>query len=91
MKSWLKDPEIQEYLRINRYEGVLWFNKESFDHLTRGLLTVAIIRLKANADLTSAQVSAKVSDCYKIIHRIRKASKKSGYQVGKLLEELKRK
>jgi hypothetical protein len=85
LKFWLKDPEIQEYLRINRYEGVIWFNKEAFDKLTRGLLAIALIRIPTTSKLSPEKKGTRISDCYKIIHRLRKAGMKSGYQVEKLL------
>ena len=86
LKSWLQDPEIQEYLRINRYEGVLWFNKEAFDELTRSLLIIAIIKTTTEPKISEKKISARIRKCYKIIHQIRKASQQSGYQVEKLLE-----
>ncbi len=89
LELWLNDPDIQEYLRINRYEGVLWFNKEAFDRLTRGLLAVAVIGLQTSSDLSAEQVQTRTLDCYKVIRRIRKASKKSGYQVERLMEKVK--
>jgi len=89
LKSWLNDPEIQDYLQINRYEGVLWFNKEAFDTLTRGLLTAAIINTSTDPNLSDQEISSRTLGCYKIIRFIRKASKKSGYQVEKLLDGVK--
>jgi glycosidase len=86
LKSWLKDPELQEYLRINRYEGVLWFNKEAFDELTRCLLAIALIKTFTDSKLSDKKISSRTKGCYKIIHHIRKASKESGFQVEKLLE-----
>ena len=88
LKTWLKDPEIQEYLRINRYEGVLWFNREAFDKFTRGLLTVALISTTSDTELSDQEISSRTLRCYKIIHHIRKASIKSGYQVEKLLDSV---
>jgi glycosidase len=89
LKTWLEDPEIQKYLRVNRYNGVLWFNKEAFDKLTQGLLTIAIISITTDPDLSNEQVSTGASDAYKFIRRLRKASEKSEYQVIKLLEGVK--
>ncbi len=85
MKHWLKDPEIQAYLRINRYEGILWFNEEAFDQLTRGLLSIAVIRLNTESDLSPKQIEKRTNNCIKIIHRLRKASNKSEYQVKELI------
>jgi glycosidase len=88
LSSWLENPEIQEYLRFNRYEGVLWFNKEAFDKLTRSLLTVSLINIQVDPNFSGKQKRKRSKRCYKIIHAIRKASAKSGYQVGKLIDQV---
>jgi hypothetical protein len=91
LKGWLNNFEIQEYLKVNRYDGVIWFNKEAFDKLTQGLLAVALINLWSNPQLSVQEATEKVKNCYKIIRHIRKASQKSEYQVEKMLREVKRK
>jgi len=86
LRLWLSDPEIQDYLRINRYEGVLWFNKEALEKLLRALLAVALIANLSEAETTKAKINAQNKRCYRIIDKISKAVKKSGYQVEKLLQ-----
>jgi glycosidase len=88
LSSWLEDPEIQNYLRFNRYEGVLWFNKEAFDKLTRSLLTVSLINIQVEPELSDKKKTKRSKRCYKIIHTMRKASEISGYQVGKLIDQI---
>jgi hypothetical protein len=41
LQSWLRDREVQTFVGINRYQGVLWFNKESFDDLLWWMFAVA--------------------------------------------------
>jgi glycosidase len=43
LQSWLRDGEIQHYLGINRHQGVLWFNKESFEDLLWWMFIVAAV------------------------------------------------
>ena len=85
LKSWLSDPEIQDYLRINRYEGILWFNKEALDNLLRGLLAIALITTSTDEKLSEPQISKRNLESYKIIKKIHTAAQKSGYQVDKLI------
>jgi hypothetical protein len=86
LKSWLSDPEIQDYLRINRYEGVLWFNQEALEKLLRTLLAVALIANLSDPESPIEKINAQNKRCYRIIDKINKAVKKSGYQVDKLLQ-----
>ena len=85
LKSWLSDPEIQDYLRINRYEGILWFNKEALENLLRGLLAIALITTSTDEKLSATQISKRNLESYKIIKKIHTAAQKSGYQVDKLI------
>jgi glycosidase len=86
LETWLSDPEIQDYLRVNRYEGVLWFNKEAFDNLLRSLLSVALISNISKGSEVLEKTSTLNLKGYKIIRKIHKAAKKSGYQIEKLLQ-----
>jgi hypothetical protein len=90
LKKLLNDPEIQSYLRINRFEGILWFNKEAFDQLINGLLMIAIVSILSDSDLSQDQAETRVKSCIKIISRIQKAGKKSEFQVTKLIKGTKK-
>lgn len=100
LESWLRDGDVQLYLGVNRYQGTLWFNKESFDDLLAWLYTVAVIGYLANKEeregadgdgrkAAAAGLAEKISACYEIVHRIQAAHEASGYQVEKLLEAVK--
>ncbi len=78
-ETLLADPDVQQYLRINRYRDILWFNKESFDHLLDWLLLVAALGHGAGAPLQAYAA---------VIHSLRRAEAKSGYQVDQLLAAL---
>ena len=48
----LRDPDVRRYLQINRYDDVLWFNKESFTELRQWLALAAVqdVTLQATVD-----------------------------------------
>lgn len=52
MLSWLKDGEVQRFLQVNRYLGVLWFNHESFGQLLGWMLSLAAVEISANSILS---------------------------------------
>jgi glycosidase len=85
LQSWLKDAEVQRYLGVNRYQDVLWFNKESFNELLWWMYVTALIQTRS---LPESQQES-ILDCYQVIKQIQAASDASGYQVDKLLENIK--
>jgi hypothetical protein len=80
LESLLKDDEVQQFLQVNRYQGVLWFNKEAFEQLLWWLWLVAVVEI--GADPKRAE---EISACSSIVEQLRQAGEKSGYQVEKLL------
>jgi glycosidase len=77
LESLLADPDAQQFLRINRYRGVLWFNQESFEQLLDWLMLAA----RHGHDETPALLASDAA----MIAALRKAEAKSEYQVEKLL------
>ncbi len=71
----LRDSEVQQYLRVNRYDNVLWFNREAFEHLLSwySLLTRVV--------LTDA---AAIASRLAVVDILSDAMNRSEYQVDKL-------
>jgi hypothetical protein len=88
LESLLKDSDVQQFLQVNRYNDVLWFNKESFDELQWWLLIVTSVQIDSDTQKSATGVVKEIEDCYAIIQRWQDARKRSGYQVEKLLEAL---
>jgi hypothetical protein len=84
--SWLRDNEIQQFLQVNRYGGVLWFNEEAFDQLLGWMLTLAAIEICADPELSTEEVSREVVACYDVVKKLQQAADSSEYQVVKLME-----
>lgn len=96
LNSLLADPAAQEYLKINRHKGVLWFNKESFDELVWWMYSIALVSIVADEDLTGnkdpspkKKFQHRVENCYSVIETILDAESLSGYQVEKLMGGIK--
>jgi hypothetical protein len=102
LQSWLRDGEIQQYLEINRYQGILWFNKEAFEDLLWWMNAVAFIDIfslemqKDNGERIRSkqptpkqeekQTAANLVECFEVIKKLQKSEDKSDYQLDKLLE-----
>ena len=55
----------QQFLRVNRWDGVLWFNKESFDQLLAVIFASALVEIGAPVDdpiREMREMYAKVKD-----------------------------
>jgi hypothetical protein len=85
LEAWLKDDEVQHFIKVNRHEGVLWFNKESFEELLWWMYTVAMIDLQGLSRLAVLEDSVTEA-CFEVIQRLMDAEAKSGYQIEKMVE-----
>jgi hypothetical protein len=79
---------MQRLLGVNRYQGVLWFDKQAFERLSWWLLLLAAIGISADAEASATPVAERIAACYRTIQRLREAAGTSGYQVEKLLERV---
>jgi glycosidase len=86
LQTLLQDREAQQSLGINRYGGVLWYNKESFDNLLWWLHLLAVVENTAGKDQSIEALAEKLAACYEQIRTIQQAEEKSGFRVEKLLE-----
>lgn len=86
LQEWLRDEEIQRLLRINRYQGVLWYNKEAFEYLLVWMLFTGTLVVLSTPQIESDKIPESIVTLYKFIMRLRAASEGSNYQVDGLLE-----
>ena len=85
VREWLNAPEIQQFIGVNRYKDVLWFNHESFVELVWWMATAAVLKVAANPGGTAAELLEQTLGAYEIAQALLKAEENSGYQVDKLL------
>jgi glycosidase len=85
LQSLLEDGEVQQFLQVNRYDDVLWFNHEAFDQLLGWLFLVAMVEAGEDPLRPATEVVESFLEYYPIIQKLRVAEQKSGYQVEKLL------
>jgi glycosidase len=87
MVALFSDSEAQQYLGVNRYQDILWYNREAFDDLTWWLYVLSVVNCLATQ--SPEQVAQGIVNRFAIIQQIQKASTNSNYQVEKLLTGLK--
>jgi len=84
LESWMKDDDVQRILQVNRYQGVLWFNKEAFERLLWWMLLLAAVAMDVEPLLPQAEEEFGMA--YDVVEVLQEAARKSGYQVEALLE-----
>jgi hypothetical protein len=89
LASWLRDGEVQQFLQVNRYQGVLWFNHEAFEELLGWMLAVAVITVGADHRQAPGAIAEHIAACYDVVMTLQQAEEASEYQVAKLLEAAK--
>jgi hypothetical protein len=90
LEDLLKDEDIWSFLQVHRFQDVLWFNKEAFEEFTQWMFIISTINILSDDSLQSEQIAQGILRCYRVIKALEKAKQKSGYQVDKLLEAVKK-
>jgi len=80
LETLLRDSDVQTFLQVNRYGGTLWYNKEAFAALLRGLFAVAAVHAAV------ADAPERLDAAYRVIATLQAADAASGYKVETLLE-----
>jgi glycosidase len=93
LQNWLKDEEVHRYLGINRYQDILWFNKESFDELLWWMYVTGTVHALADVEgveKAGAPATDPILSCYRVVQLIKKAADASGYQLEELNKRVKK-
>jgi len=88
LESLLRDGEVQQFLRVNQYNDIGWFNKEAFEEMLWWLMMVAALTIGSDPLRPVNAVVEELQGCYSMIQTWQKAEEKSEYQVEKLLSTL---
>jgi hypothetical protein len=86
LETFLEDEDVQRFLQVNRYQGILWFNKEAYDKLMAWMISIAAINVIADPELENSQKIDQIGSHFQVIRKLKKAESQSNYQLEKLLE-----
>jgi hypothetical protein len=89
LQTWFRDAEFQAFTGVNRYQGRLWFNQESFEDILWWLYVNSLVDTLAarnRPDISEEDVASQMIGCFQIIKKLREAEQQSGFRVEKLLE-----
>jgi glycosidase len=90
LMSWLRDREIQQFIQVNRYRDVLWFNREAFEQLLTWMLTLAAVEISADPNRSADQVAQEIVASSDLLKKLERAEEASDYQIVKLMEAAQR-
>ncbi|HZB96042.1 MAG TPA: hypothetical protein VE268_08785, partial [Herpetosiphonaceae bacterium] len=85
LENWFQDDDVQQFVQVNRYQGILWFNKEAFDQLLQRIMVVAYLTLKAQPAVAVVEQDDEIAACYEVVKQLQQAAEESQYQVENLL------
>ena len=88
LDSLLKDSEVQQFLGMNQYDDIWWFNKEPFEEMLWWLMMAAALEIGSDPLRSVKAVVAELERCYSIIQIWQQAEEKSDFKVEKLLEAI---
>ncbi|TFG73791.1 MAG: hypothetical protein E4H27_00070 [Anaerolineales bacterium] len=81
----LSNPDLRAYIKLNRYQDVLWFNKEAFEALLWWVMLIAVIEIEPGDYDTTALNQLPV---FALIGQLAEAEELSEFRVDKLLAAL---
>jgi glycosidase len=91
ISSLLSDSDALTYLGVNRYQDVLWFNKEAFEDLVWWLFTIAMVEIVTAYDQEdqATTLGRVILTCFAEISKLLASAQASGYKLEKLLDLVK--
>src|SRR4030042_471319 len=91
LTSILADSDALSYLGVNRYQDILWFNKEAFEDLLWWLFIIGAVEISAlpNKDDQADEKAKNILRCYNEISSILINAQASGYKLEKFLDLVK--
>ncbi|MDM7924988.1 MAG: hypothetical protein QUS35_03125, partial [bacterium] len=83
LSGLLEDGAARDFLKINRFRDIDWFNKEAFEETADWMLTLESVEAAVSP---TAAGQRRLSMAHAAVLAMDAAMKRSEYQVGKLLE-----
>ena len=85
LENWLANLDVQDFLKVHRYQDVLWFNQERFEGFVWWMVLLAAQQSMAGINASTALLVERLLLAFKLAQSYLAAEKKSEFQVAKLL------
>ena len=83
VRGLIADESVRPYIRVNVWEGVSWFNRESFVQVLWWMLAIEALDAVASAE-TAARISQRLRAADRLTTTLANAAAACGYQLDKL-------
>jgi glycosidase len=84
VRALVADEAVRPYIRVNVWEGVSWFHRESFDQLLWWMLALDALGAAEDRTLSAAKTAARLTEAARLTSILGRAGEASGYQLDKL-------
>jgi len=85
LESLLSDDAVQQFLRVNRWDGVLWFNQEMFEQLLAWMFASAVVEICAQPRREKTAVAKEVLARFEMVDKLQRSEAESKFQIEALL------
>lgn len=82
IQDWMSSPEIQRFLKVNRFDQKVWFDKTAFSDFCWWMSALPVLESGAN---NAAMLEALLGS-QEILEQLKSAEEGSGYQLDKLVD-----
>lgn len=86
LDSFMGDGDVQFFLEVNRYQGILWFSKEAFEEVIAWMYFTGGVSIMSQKDGEEKDRIRDLKRCFSMIEFLHRASLSSGYQLEKLID-----
>jgi len=84
VRAFVAEEAVRPYLQVNVWEGVSWFNRESFEQLLWWMLALDTLEAAADKSLAKAGVASRLAEADRLTAILARAGEACSYQVDKL-------
>jgi len=85
LQALLEDEDVRQFLGVNLYQGVAWYNQEAMERLLHSLFSIAALEL-VTEPAAGRQVARALVHAFDVIRLITIAHNLSGYRLDRLME-----
>ena len=85
LNRFLKDDDFRNLIQVNRFQDILYFNKERFEEVLWWLLLIAVVQIQADSTQSITIKRRLIRQSFTMIEQMLAAEARSEYQVEKLL------
>ncbi len=84
LEQWLQDEQFKEYLELNEYNQVYWFNKEKFESMLWYMHIATILRYASDPSISSVEQVEAILRAEPIFDALQKAFAQSEFRLDQL-------